>query len=185
MKTSYYALFLLLMLMLLPSCTRTTSNLWKNQRYSEDVYGAHAMSLNGDTVIIVQGRRNQYMLEYDPQWQVLLEAEVDSTRVYNVSATRAKDRMEFTFTFRISRDEEPIEITGVAQILDNDTVEYEKPIRTRGIRVPVVVAPSRSEIAGRILATPLTVSADVVGTGLLTVIAPSIIGLIIFLNVSH
>lgn len=180
MRIPYYSFLIVVALLLSSSCVRNTADLWKNERYSESVYGAHAITLDDHKAIIIQGETNQYMLDCTAEWDPILAADVDSASVDRISAIRAEDRVEFAFMFRSSDDADPMEITGVAQVLDNDAVAYEKPIRSRGIRFSIVVAHSKSDIAGKIMATPLTLTADAIGSALIAVIAPTIFGIVIF-----
>lgn len=167
--------------MLLTACS-STHRMWKTSDYTEQIYGAHLVEVDDQQAIIIRGRENQYMLDHNPEWDALLASGMDAVFIDYTSATQVRNRVEFSFIYRWKNDDENHTITGVAQIIDNDIIDYEQPTSSQGIFVQVKVAPSSDAQARRILATPLSVSLDIFSYTTLAIAGPVWIGFIPFIG---
>ena len=146
--------------------------MWKSDSYQERVYGATAATINGAEAIVIQGRENQYILDYTDKWKPILESQANSLQVNITKLIRYDDRISFKFNYLLPGRKGYMELDGLAQVVPLGTIPIVKDVREQGIIANIKVADSATETGAKIIATPITASVDLVTGTVVVVTAP-------------
>ena len=138
-----------------------TRETWKQKKtlHHEDIYGATIHTHDGNKCIVVHGKLNDYLIEPTSEWIDILNG--DTIRVLNARGTMVADRVEYHFVIYQKNSPKRV-LEGQALVVDSEFADI--PISEfpydDGLRVYITEYHPRSNVGMKILATPLTVTAD-------------------------
>lgn len=153
----------------LSSCN-FTSRMWKDDGYNERIYGIEIGEIEGEEVVVIQGRRNQYITTYTDNWKRLAESkDEDRVTITSASALRSGDVIQYDFEYSVPDSDHNGEIIGQAKVLPLETLPIIHSGHDEGVQVYIAIQDGAIKTGGKILATPVTLALDATGKSAATV----------------